>query len=324
MFENAWNGFIPGDWTDNADVRDFIIKNFTPYDGNESFLKEASLNTKKLWSKCKKLLRDELVKGGVLNVDTRIVSGITAHSPGYIDEQYEVIKGLQTDKPLKRAIVPYGGIRMAKQSCEAYGYRLPDKIDEIFHKYRKTHNDGVFSVYTPEMRKARKSGVITGLPDAYGRGRIIGDYRRVALYGTDRLIEQKRLDLSELQRSGMDEETLRLCEEVHEQIEALVELVEMASQYGSDITKPASSALEAVQWIYYAFLASMKETNGAANSLGRVSTFLDIFIERDMKTGLLDETGAQELIDHTLVCKTAGALQEILCKGINGHKRDTI
>lgn len=301
MFENAWNGFIPGDWTDNTDVRDFIVKNYTPYDGNESFLKEASINTKKLWSKCKKLLRDELVKGGVLNVDTRIVSGITAYAPGYIDEQYEVIKGLQTDRPLKRSIVPYGGIRMAKQSCEAYGYKLPDKFDEVFHRYRKTHNDGVFSVYTPEMRKARKSGVITGLPDAYGRGRIIGDYRRVALYGTDRLIEQKKQDISGLQSGSLDEETIRLCEEVHEQIEALKELVEMASQYGSDITKPASNALEAVQWIYFAFLASMKETNGAANSLGRVSTFLDIYIERDIKNGLLEETEAQELIDQFVI-----------------------
>ena len=301
MFENAWNGFIPGEWTDNTDVRDFIVKNYSPYDGNEAFLKEASINTKKLWSKCKRLLRDELMKGGVLNVDTKTVSSITGYAPGYIDEQYEVIKGLQTDRPLKRAIVPYGGIRMAKQSCEAYGYKLPDKFEEIFHRYRKTHNDGVFSVYTPEMRKARKSGVITGLPDAYGRGRIIGDYRRVALYGTDRLIEQKKQDLADLQGGGMDEETIRLREEVHEQIEALKELVEMASQYGCDITKPASNALEAVQWIYFAFLASMKETNGAANSLGRVSTFLDIYIERDIKNGMLGETWAQELIDQFVI-----------------------
>ena len=301
MFENAWNGFIPGEWTDNTDVRDFIVKNYSPYDGNEAFLKEASINTKKLWSKCKKLLRDELMKGGVLNVDTKTVSSITGYAPGYIDEQYEVIKGLQTDRPLKRAIVPYGGIRMAKQSCEAYGYKLPDKFEEIFHRYRKTHNDGVFSVYTPEMRKARKSGVITGLPDAYGRGRIIGDYRRVALYGTDRLIEQKKQDLAGLQSGGMDEETIRLREEVHEQIEALKELMGMASQYGCNITKPASNALEAVQWIYFAFLASMKETNGAANSLGRVSTFLDIYIERDIKNGMLGETWAQELIDQFVI-----------------------
>lgn len=301
MFENAWNGFIPGEWTDIIYVRDFIVNNYMPFDGNESFLKEASINTKKCWSKCKKLLRDELVKGGVLNVDTRTVSGINHFSPGYIDEPFEVIKGLQTDKPLKRSIVPYGGIRMAKQSCEAYGYKLPDKFEEIFQNYRKTHNDGVFSVYTPEMKKARKSGVITGLPDAYGRGRIIGDYRRVALYGTDRLIVQKQDELKELQGNGMDEELIRLCEEVHDQIEALKELTLMASVYNFDISKPASTALEAVQWTYLAFLAAMKETNGAANSLGRVSTFFDIYIERDIKAGLLDEIGAQELIDQFVI-----------------------
>ncbi len=299
--ENAWKGFIPGEWTDNINVRDFIVKNYTPYDGDEAFLKEATIKTKKLWSKCKKLLRDELTKGGVLNVDTKTVSGITSYAPGYIDEEYEVIKGLQTDKPLKRAVMPYGGIRMARQSCEAYGYKLPDRLDEIFHKYRKTHNDGVFSVYTPEMRKARKSGVITGLPDAYGRGRIIGDYRRVALYGTDHLIKQKTLDKKELQDSGMNEDTIRLCEEVHEQIEALKELTQMASQYGCDLSRPAQNAYEAVQWTYLAFLASMKETNGAANSLGRVSTFFDIYIERDLAAGLLDEAGAQELIDQFVI-----------------------
>lgn len=301
LCENAWNGFIPGNWTESIDVRDFIVRNYAPYDGNEVFLKEASINTKKLWSKCKKLLRDELLKGGVLNVDTRTVSGINSHTPGYIDEQYEIIKGLQTDKPLKRAIMPYGGIRMAKQACESYGYKLPDKFDEIFHNYRKTHNDGVFSVYSTEMKKARKSGVITGLPDAYGRGRIIGDYRRVALYGTDKLVDQKQQDLKELQDNGMDEENIRLCEEVHGQIKALTELSQMAVQYGCDISKPAGNAPEAVQWTYFAFLAAMKETNGAANSLGRVSTFLDIYIERDLKAGLLDEYGAQELIDQFVI-----------------------
>jgi formate C-acetyltransferase len=301
MFEDAWKGFITGKWTDNINVRDFIAKNYTPYDGDESFLSEATIKTKKLWSKCKKLLRDEFTKGGVLSADTKTVSGITSYAPGYIDDEFEVIKGLQTDKPLKRAIVPFGGIRMVKQSCEAYGFKLPDKFDEIFGKYRKTHNDGVFSVYTPEMRKARKSGVITGLPDAYGRGRIIGDYRRVALYGTARLIEHKKQDLKELHAKGMSEETIRLCEEVHEQINALGELTEMASQYGFDISTPAKNAAEAVQWTYFAFLAAMKETNGAANSLGRVSTFFDIFIERDIAEGMLDEAGAQELIDQFVI-----------------------
>ncbi len=299
--ENAWNSFIPGVWTDNINVRDFIANNYIPYDGDETFLKEATIKTKKLWSKCKKLLRDELTKGGVLNVDTKTVSGINSYAPGFIDEQLELIKGLQTDKPLKRAVMPYGGIRMARQSCEAYGYKLPARFDEIFHKYRKTHNDGVFSVYTAEMRKARKSGVITGLPDAYGRGRIIGDYRRVALYGTEYLIKQKTLDQNELHKNGMNEETIRLGEEVHEQIEALKELTSMASQYGCDLSRPAQNALEAVQWTYLAFLASMKETNGAANSLGRVSTFFDIYIERDLAAGLLDEAGAQELIDQFVI-----------------------
>jgi formate C-acetyltransferase len=301
MSDNAWKGFIPGAWTKTIDVRDFIARNYAPYDGNEAFLSEASLKTKKLWSKCKKLLRDELLNGGVLQVDTKTVSGITSHAPGYIDEQYEVIKGLQTDKPLKRAIMPYGGIRMVRQSCDEYGYKLPEKVEDIFRTYRKTHNDGVFSVYTPEMKKARKSGVITGLPDAYGRGRIIGDYRRVALYGTDRLIEQKQLDLQELQSNAMEEEIIRLSEEIHEQILALGELARMAAEYGCNVAKPAATALEAVQWTYLAFLASIKETNGAANSLGRVSTFLDIYIERDLAAGLLDECGAQELIDQFVI-----------------------
>ncbi len=301
MSDNAWKGFIPGAWTKTIDVRDFIVRNYAPYDGNEAFLSEASLKTKKLWSKCKKLLRDELLNGGVLQVDTKTVSGITSHAPGYIDEQYEVIKGLQTDKPLKRAIMPYGGIRMVRQSCDEYGYKLPEKVEDIFHTYRKTHNDGVFSVYTPEMKKARKSGVITGLPDAYGRGRIIGDYRRVALYGTDRLIEQKQLDLQELQSNAMEEEIIRLSEEIHEQILALGELARMAAEYGCNVAKPAATSLEAVQWTYLAFLASIKETNGAANSLGRVSTFLDIYIERDLAAGLLDECGAQELIDQFVI-----------------------
>lgn len=301
MYESAWEGFTTGIWTETTDVRDFIAANYTPYDGNEAFLCEASLKTKRLWSKCKKLTRDEYLKGGVLNVDTRTVSGILSHRPGYIDEENEVIKGLQTDKPLKRAVVPYGGIRMARQACAEYGYKLSDRTEKIFTNFRKTHNDGVFSVYTPEMKRVRKSGAITGLPDAYGRGRIIGDYRRVALYGVDWLIAGKSSDLAALQDRDMDEETIRLREEVHEQIKALEELAQLGASYGFDLRKPAANAFEAVQWIYLAFLAAIKETNGAANSLGRVSTFLDIYLERDLQNGVLDESGAQELIDQFII-----------------------
>lgn len=301
MFEKAWNGFNPGNWQNSIDVRDFIIRNYAPYDGTEEFLADSSIKTRKLWSKCKKLLRDEYVKGGILNIDTKTVSGILSHSPGFIDEKYEVIKGLQTDRPLKRAVVPYGGIRMARQACNEYNFSLSAKIEDIFNNYRKTHNDGVFSVYTPEMRKARKCGIITGLPDAYGRGRIIGDYRRVALYGVDRLISQKTDDLNQLLKGAMSDETIRLREEVSEQIKSLNELIEMASSYGYDISRPAENSLEAVQWTYFAFLGAMKETNGAANSLGRVSTFLDIYIERDINEGRITETDAQELIDQFVI-----------------------
>jgi formate acetyltransferase 1 len=301
MVEASWDGFNSGDWMDYINVRDFITKNFNPYDGDSSFLSESSIRTKKLWSKCKKLLRDEFLKGGVLNIDTKTVAGITSHAPGYIDQEFEVIKGLQTDKPLKRAVMPYGGIRMAKQACGEYNYKLSNKINDIFSNYRKTHNDGVFSVYTTEMKNARKSGIITGLPDAYGRGRIIGDYRRVALYGVSFLKEKKIADLNSLQDSDMNDETIRLKEEIHEQIIALDELIEMASTYGFDVGRPASNAREAVQWVYFAFLASIKETNGAANSLGRVSTFIDIYIERDMKAGILSEVEAQELIDQLVI-----------------------
>ncbi len=301
MCEKAWNGFKSGNWQKCIDVQDFIIKNYLPYDGSEEFLVDSSIKTKKLWSKCKKLLRDELLKGGVLSVDTKTVAGIISHSPGYIDEKLEVIKGLQTDKPLKRAVAPYGGIRMARQACDQYNYKLSVKIEEIFENYRKTHNDGVFSAYTPEMKKARKSGVITGLPDAYGRGRIIGDYRRVALYGVDRLLEDKMNDLTSLLDMDMSEEVIRLREEVSEQMNSLNELLAMASTYGFDISRPAANALEAIQWTYFAFLASIKETNGAANSMGRVSTFFDIYIERDMKKGTLTEIEAQELIDQFVI-----------------------
>ncbi len=301
MSVSAWKDFVPGNWTDDVDVRDFIVKNYTPYDGDAAFLSESSIKTKKLWSKCKKLLHDEYLKGGVLSVDTRTVAGIASHPPGYIDQNFEVIKGLQTDKPLKRAVMPYGGIRMARQACEEYNSKLSEKIEDIFSNYRKTHNDGVFSVYTPEMKKARKSGIITGLPDAYGRGRIIGDYRRVALYGVDFLTEKKLEDLAALQNSDMNDETVRLGEELHEQLQALKELEKMAADYGCDISKPAANSYEAVQWTYFAFLASIKETNGAANSLGRVSTFLDIYIERDLYSGNLSEIEAQELIDQLVI-----------------------
>ncbi|MDQ2085475.1 formate C-acetyltransferase [Herbivorax sp. ANBcel31] len=300
MFE-AWRNFTSGMWQESIDVRDFIVKNYTPYDDSENFLVKASIKTKKLWSKCKRLLREEHSKDGVLNIDTDTISGIASHPPGYIDKKYEVIKGLQTDSPLKRAIIPFGGIRMAKQSCEKYNYKLSPKIDEVFNKYRKTHNDGVFSAYTDDMKLARRCGVITGLPDAYGRGRIIGDYRRVALYGTDKLVSEKQEDLTKLLDMDMSEEVIRLREEVFEQINALKELAQMAKEYGYNISKPAKNALEAVQWTYFAFLGSIKETNGAANSLGRVSTFFDIYIERDLHEGTLSEVGAQELIDQFVI-----------------------
>lgn len=301
MITDAYRKFKPGNWQRTIDVRDFIVKNYTPYDGCEDFLVDSSIKTKNLWNKCRKLLQDEYARGGVLEIDTDTIAGITSHSPGYIDRDLEIIKGFQTDKPLKRAIATYGGIRMAKQACKAYDYELSQKIDEIFTNYRKTHNDGVFSAYTSEMRKARKCGVITGLPDAYGRGRIIGDYRRVALYGINRLMEEKQNDLKNLLDMDMTDEVVRLREEVFEQINALKELVAMASSYGFDITVPASNAFEAVQWTYFAFLGAIKETNGAANSLGRVSTFFDIFIEKDIAEGKLSEIEAQELIDQFVI-----------------------
>lgn len=294
-------GFVCGNWQKNIDVRDFIVKNYTPYDGSEDFLVGSSIKTKKLWSKCKKLLRDEYLKGGVLDIDTNTVSSIISHGPGYIDEKYEVIKGIQTDMPLKRGIAPYGGIRMAEHACEQYSYELPQNIMDIFQNYRKTHNDGVFSAYTPEMRKARKSGVITGLPDAYGRGRIIGDYRRVALYGVQRLMEEKKKDLNILLDMDMSEEVIRKREEVSEQIKSLNELCTMAESYGFNLKEPAKNAFEAIQWTYLAFLGAMKETNGAANSLGRVSNFFDIYIEQDLKNGVLTEIEAQELIDQFII-----------------------
>ncbi|MFW6289110.1 MAG: formate C-acetyltransferase, partial [Spirochaetota bacterium] len=279
------------------DVRDFIQRNYTPYEGGAGFLAGPTEDTKSLWSRLSGLLEEERERGGTLDVDTATVSSITAHAPGYIDQEREWIVGLQTDAPLKRAIMPYGGIRMVEKACEAYGFELPGEISEIFHRYRKTHNDGVFSAYTPEMLAARKSGIVTGLPDAYGRGRIIGDYRRVALYGVERLVEEKRRE-QRLTESPVTEETIRLREELSEQVDALGELVAMGDAYGFDLRRPAQDAAEAVQWTYLAYLAAVKEQNGAAMSLGRVSTFLDVYLERDLAEGTLTEEQAQEIVDH--------------------------
>ncbi|MBZ4647108.1 MAG: formate C-acetyltransferase [Petroclostridium sp.] len=301
MSLDAWKGFRAGAWQQNIDVSNFIQLNYTPYDGDESFLTCPTERTKKLWDKCLMLMELESKKGGVLDIDTQKVTSITSHGPGYIQNDLELIVGLQTESPLKRAINPFGGIRMVKQACEAYGYTLSPDIENTFTRYRTTHNDGVFSAYTDEMKKARKSGIITGLPDAYGRGRIIGDYRRVALYGVDKLIEQKVLDLKMLSNSPANEEIIRLREEVSLQISSLKELKEMAATYGYDISLPASNAKEAIQWTYFAYLGAVKEQNGAAMSLGRINTFFDIFIERDLLEGILTEEQAQELIDQFVI-----------------------
>ncbi len=296
MFEQ-WSGFQPGEWQNEINVKDFIQKNYTPYLGDEAFLAIPTDRTNILWDKVKALMAMERSQG-ILEADTKVPSSITSHAPGYIAQELEQIVGLQTDKPLKRSIMPLGGIRVVKSSLEAYGYNLDPETEEIFTKYRKTHNDGVFSAYTTEMRLCRKTGIITGLPDAYGRGRIIGDYRRVALYGVDRLIADKKDQMMSLELDVIDEATIRLREEISEQIKALEELKTMASSYGFDISAPAYTAQEAVQWLYFAYLAAIKEQNGAAMSLGRVSTFLDIYMERDLAKGTLDEAAAQELIDH--------------------------
>ncbi|CDF58457.1 formate C-acetyltransferase [Thermobrachium celere] len=293
---NEWHGFVEGRWTEDIDVRDFIQKNYTPYEGDASFLAGPTERTIKLWEQAKKLILEE-IKKGIIDLDTDTVSGITAYKPGYLDKENEVIVGFQTDAPLKRIVNPWGGIRMATQAAEAYGYKVNENIVEVFTKYRKTHNQGVFDAYTDEMKLARKSGVITGLPDAYGRGRIIGDYRRLALYGADFLIEKKQEDRNKLV-GAMTEETIRLREELTEQIRALQELKEMAASYGYDVSRPAKDAKEAVQWVYFAYLAAIKQQNGAAMSLGRVSTFLDIYIERDLRNGVITEEEAQELIDQ--------------------------
>lgn len=292
-----WINFKEGQWTKSIDVRNFIQLNYTPYNGNDSFLVGATDATKTLWNEVSELFVKER-ENGVLDIDTETISGINEYKAGYIDKAFEKIVGVQTDAPLKRAVMPFGGIRMAENAAKSYGYEVSPKISEIFTKYRKSHNQGVFDAYTDEMRLARKSGVITGLPDAYGRGRIIGDYRRVALYGVDRLIEDKIAQKKSLEVKVIDEDVIRLREELSDQIVALKELKGLAETYGLDISKPATNAREAIQWLYFGFLGAIKDQNGAAMSLGRTSTFLDIYIERDLKAGLITEEEAQELVDH--------------------------
>lgn len=292
-----WNGFKTGIWTEEINVRDFILKNYKEYIGDSDFLEDATEETLLLWQQVMELTKQERDNGGVLDMDTKVVSTITSHGPGYLDKNKEKIVGFQTDQPFKRSMQPFGGIRMAKAACEAYGYELDKEVEKIFTDFRKTHNQGVFDVYTKEMLQARKAGIITGLPDAYGRGRIIGDYRRVALYGVDFLMEQKKKDHGSTS-SVMTEDTMRLREEISEQYRSLNELKKLAESYGYDISKPASNAVEAFQWVYFAYLAAIKEQNGAAMSLGRVATFLDIYIERDLQDGKLTEQEAQELVDH--------------------------
>ena len=299
-----WKGFEQGKWCDDIDTRDFIQMNYTPYDGDESFLAGPTDATNKLWGKLQELQKEERAKGGVLDMDTHIVTGINAHKPGYIDESMkylEKIVGLQTDKPLKRAFMPFGGIKMAEEACSTYGYEPDPELHKIFTQYHKTHNQGVFDVYTPEMRAVRKNKIITGLPDTYGRGRIVGDYRRVALYGIDMLIAKKQEDFVECQSESMFEDEIRQREEITMQINALKEMKTMAESYGFDISKPAKDAREACQWLYFGYLAAIKTQNGAAMSVGRVSTFLDIYIQRDLDNGTLTEEEAQELIDHMVM-----------------------
>ena len=300
MKHDNWNGFKAGVWQDEINVRDFIQQNYTEYHGDDSFLETATERTNALMSKVQGLFKLERQYGGVLDIDTATVSSLTSYSPGYIDKENEIIVGMQTNRPLKRGVNPFGGMRMVRQACAAYGYKLSDKIEEEF-RYRTTHNDGVFRAYTDEMRAARKCHVITGLPDAYGRGRIIGDYRRVALYGVDRLIEEKKLDKANLAKGNFRYKNIRLNEELFRQIKYLDLLKEMAEMYGFNISEPAKNAKEAIQWTYFAYLAAIKEQNGAAMSLGRVATFFDIYIERDLKNGTLTEKQAQELIDDFVI-----------------------
>ncbi|MGM7684177.1 formate C-acetyltransferase [Cytobacillus sp. Hm23] len=296
--ETAWENFNEGHWMHAIDVRDFIQNNVTPYTGNEDFLAPPTAKTSSLWDEVLELTKKERKNGGVLDVDTKTVSTITSHRPGYINKDLESVVGLQTDAPLKRSIQPFGGIRMVKDACNAYGFTLEPEVEKIFTEYRKTHNQGVFDAYTPEMRKARKAGIITGLPDAYGRGRIIGDYRRVALYGVDRLMDEKRKAHAKLENEMMSEAVIRDREEISEQFRALQELKDMAASYGFDISKPAKNAHEAIQWLYFGYLAAIKEQNGAAMSLGRVSTFLDIYFERELNNGTMTESEVQETVDH--------------------------
>lgn len=296
-----WDGFEGRLWKEGIDVRDFIQNNYKPYDGDESFLEGPTEATDKLWGKLQELQKEERAKGGVLDMDTDVVSSLTSHGAGYISDglkDLEQVVGLQTDKPLKRAFMPYGGIRMAEQSCEMYGYKPSEKLHEIFSKYHKTHSDAVFEVYTPEMKRMRHNKILTGLPDTYGRGRIVGDYRRVALYGIDCLIEEKEKDFIGTERRAMRSKDYRAREELMQQIKSLKEMKEMAAIYGYDISEPAKNAKEAFQWLYFGYLAAVKTQNGAAMSVGRISTFLDIYIERDLANGVLDERKAQELVDH--------------------------
>ncbi|MBQ9599700.1 MAG: formate acetyltransferase, partial [Clostridia bacterium] len=300
----AWEGFTPGRWSNGINVRDFVQRNYTQYEGDESFLEGATEATDKLWSRLKELQKEERAKGGVLDMETKVVSSITAYGAAYIDDSLkdlEQIVGIQTDKPLKRAFMPYGGIRMAEDSLRMYGYEPDPELHRIFTEYHKTHNQAVYDAYTTEMRALRKNKIITGLPDTYGRGRIVGDYRRVALYGIDHLIKSKKKDLRDCDGGDMTDELIRMREEVAMQIRALEDMKVMASSYGYDISEPAKNAKEAVQWLYFGYLAAIKTQNGAAMSVGRVSTFLDIYIERDLKNGVIDEKQAQELIDHLVM-----------------------
>lgn len=299
--EKAWEGFKTNKWQDEINVRDFIQHNYTPYEGDDSFLAGATSRTKKLWDEVAALMKKEREAGGVLDADSSVVSSITSHGPGYINKDEEIIVGLQTDKPLKRALMPYGGYRMVEGSCKAYDLPLDPKITEIFTTYRKTHNDGVFDAYTPAIRACRKSGIITGLPDAYGRGRIIGDYRRIALYGIDRLIEDKQAQKAMSDNCDMTADIIREREELSEQIRALEEMKQMAASYGCDISKPATNAKEAIQATYFGYLSAIKDQNGAAMSIGRISTFLDIYINRDIENGVITEEQAQEMMDDLVI-----------------------
>ena len=299
-----WDGFEGRLWKEEINTRDFIQKNYTPYDGDASFLAGPTEATDKLWGILQGLQKEERAKGGVLDMDTDIVSGITSHGPGYISEEtkdLEQIVGLQTDKPLKRAFMPYGGIRMAEEACKNYGYEPSPELHKIFTEYCRTHNQGVFDAYTPEMKKVRHNKIITGLPDTYGRGRIVGDYRRVALYGIDRLMEEKANDFANCGDGTMTDDVIRLREEISRQYQALKDMKKMAASYGYDISQPAKTAKEAVQWLYFGYLAAVKTQNGAAMSVGRISTFLDIYIKRDLDKGILTESQAQELIDHMVM-----------------------